>query len=169
MSNSYEFDPCTIDGSDEVKGEITLDNWKPSPKKNVIVQAQWRKEQIGDNFNQEPGIDEITKINMYLKKKKPDSEIMRVFGINAETLVAIKKGLYCPVEGIALDNLSKIHAEFNRLNNALTKVRRGIEYLAETLFIDKKDLQDFKNYCDKKMKEKPVKEKDPMFEDDKEE
>lgn len=94
---------------------------------------------------------------------------MRVFGINAETLVAIKKGRYCPVEGIALDNLSKIHAEFNRLDNALTKVRRGIEYLAETLFIDKKDLQDFKNYCDKKMKEKPVKEKDPMFEDDKEE
>ncbi len=152
MKNFYDFDPCTIDGSDEIEDEITLDNWKPTPKNNKLIQSKWRKEQIGNKFNQEPGLDDLNKINMYLKKKYPDSEIMHVFGITAETLVAIKNERYCPVDGISMDNLSKIHAEFNRLDRGFTKVRRGIEYLANTLFIDKKDLQDYKDYCDKKKK-----------------
>jgi len=150
MNNSYEFDPCTLDDSEE--DDITLDNWKPTPKENKIIQSKWRKAKIGENNNQEPGLDELNKIEMYLKRKSPDSEIMKVFGITAETLVAIKRGRYCPVDGIGLDNLSKIQNEFKRLDNALIKTRRGIEYLAKTLFINTEDLKEFKDYCENKKK-----------------
>src|SRR6185369_10416128 len=92
MEQSYNFDPCTLDDSQD--DEVTLDNWKPTPKNDGIIQSEWRQKQIGNNFNQQPGIDELKKIDMYLKKKKSDADIMRAFGINAETLVAIKKNKY---------------------------------------------------------------------------
>ena len=94
--------------------EITLDNWKPSTQKKHIQKSEWREKQNNGDFNQSPGIDELYKINMYLKKKYPDSEIMDVFGITSETLVAIKRNCYDPIDGISLDNQSKIYKEFLR-------------------------------------------------------
>ncbi len=112
----------------------TLDSWKPSekPPENVIVQSEWRKNQIGKNFNQRPGIDEVKKIKASLKTGKGgDSEIMRVFGINAETLIAIKKGNYHPVDGIIPErSLSRYQLE------RLETLEKAVKFMSEVLFID---------------------------------
>ena len=136
---SYEFDPCSIDESDKEEEPVTLDNWKPSNEKPVIVASKWRQDAIGTNFNQQPGIDELHKIHMFLKKKASDAEIMKAFGITCETLVAIKKDKYDPVDGISLDNQSKIYKEFKRLEERIESVLRGINHIAEIMFIDKKE------------------------------
>jgi hypothetical protein len=142
--SSYEFDPCSIDGSDTDKEEITLDSWKPTKNESKIVFSKWRQDSIGTNFNQDPGIDELRKIHMYLKKKVSDSDIMKAFGINCETLVAIKKNKYDPVDGISLDNQSKIYKEFKRLENRIESLLRGINYIGKCLFLDKNDEAEFK-------------------------
>lgn len=141
---SYEFDPCSIDDSDLESEEVTLDNWKPTIKKPVIKQSNWRKEQIGTNFNQQPGLDELKKIFRYLRKRAPDSDIMQAFGISAETLVAIKKDKYDPVDGISLDNQSKIYKEFKLINDKVDGLVRGLNFIADVLFIDKEDKNKFK-------------------------
>lgn len=143
---SYEFDPCSIDESHKEE-KITLDNWKPRPKADEIIKSEWRQKQIGTNFNQEPGLDELKKIQVYLKKKKKDSDIMSTFGISAETLVAIKKNKYCPIDGISMDSLSKIYAEFKVLGDAILKLKRSSEYVAKTLFTKKADLKKYKDFC----------------------
>lgn len=164
----YDFDPCKVDGSDveeedfELFGldeddveeddeeEMTIDKWKPKQKQRSIVQSNWRKKLIGNDFNRNPGIDDLKKIKMYLNKKYPDFEIMETFGVNADTLAAIKKNKYCPVDGISLDNLSKIHNAFDLLEKHVTKVKRGIKYLSDILFIDPDELKKFNDFCNKK-------------------
>jgi len=145
---SYEFDPCALDGSNKEE-PVTLDSWKPSLKKKVIVQSEWRKNQIGDNFNQQPGLDELKKIYMFLNKKASDAEIMQTFGITAEMLVAIKKEKYDPVDGISLDNQSKIYKEFENLNKQLSKLKRMIDEMVNTMFTDKQSKDAFKEACKK--------------------
>lgn len=154
---SYDFDPCSIDGSDQEDEEVTLDNWKPSEKKSKIVASKWRQEQIDGNYNQQPGLDELNKIHMYLMKKESDSDIMNAFGINAETLVAIKKDKYDPVDGISLDNQSKIYKEFNRLEDRIDSLLRGIDYIAECMFSSKKDKAAYKRSFKKPKKVSPGK------------
>lgn len=156
---SYEFDPCSIDGSDKEE-PVTLDNWKPTEKKSKIVMSKWRQETNGTNYNQQPGIDELNKILMFLKKKASDTEIMQAFGITAETLVAIKKDKYDPVDGISLDNQSKIYKEFKRLEDRIESLLRGINHIAECIFIDKKDKAAYKKSFRKPKKEKASKKKD---------
>ncbi len=153
---SYEFDPCSIDGSDQEE-TVTLDNWKPSTNKPKIIPSKWRQDSIGNDFNQQPGIDELHKILMHLKRKVSDSDIMKAFGINAQTLVAIKKDKYDPVTGISLDNQSKIYKEFKRLENKIEKIMRGLNYIAEIMFIEKSDLTKFKKILNKPKIEKPIK------------
>lgn len=165
---SYEFDPCSVDGSDQEES-ITLDNWKPTAQKPKIVPSKWREEQIGNNFNQEPGIDELHKINMYLKKNAPDSEIMKAFGVNAETLIAIKKGKYDPVDGISLDNQSKIYREFKRIEDKIASLLRGLNHIAKIMFIDKEEHNEYKKALKKPRKAKPgkrpkVREPEEMYE-----
>lgn len=116
QDESYEFDPSSIDGSDK---EVTLDTWKPRPKKKSIVKSEWRQKEINGNYNQKPGLDEIRKIKDYIKKKYPDHEIMDAFGITSETLVAIKRNCYDPIDGISLDNQSKIYREFTEINDKI--------------------------------------------------
>jgi hypothetical protein len=96
---------------------------------------------------------------MYLKKKASDSDIMKAFGINAETLVAIKKDKYDPVEGISLDNQSKIYKEFKRLENRIDSLFNGIDHIAECIFITEEDKKTYKNSFKKTKakKEKKVK------------
>ncbi len=134
-SRSYEFDPCSIDGSDK---EVTLDNWKPTVRTESIPKSEWRKVQNAGNYNQQPGIDELKKINMYLKRKYPDHQIMDSFGISSETLVAIKRDCYGPVDGISLDNQSKIYKEFTRLDKKIDRFLEAFKFLADN-FIDSKD------------------------------
>jgi DNA-binding Xre family transcriptional regulator len=164
MTDSYDFDRCTIDDSD--KEGMTLDNWRPQTKKRAIIPSEWRRNQIGNNFDQQPGLDELKKIEMFLKRKTSDAEIMNAFGISAEMLIAIKKGKYCPIGGISMDNLSKIYAEFKHIHKSIEKLQRGIDYLSEVLFIEKDDLKKYKDYCknekvgdEKKGKEKKQKER----------
>lgn len=154
---SYEFDPCSIDESDKEEEPVTLDNWKPKSEKPIIIPSKWRQEAIGTNFNQHPGLDELKKINMYLKKKAPDSDIMKAFGINAETLLAIKKNHYDPVQGISLDNQSKIYNEFERLEKRIESLMNGINYMANIMFIDKKEKAEFKKSFRKVKKATPSK------------
>lgn len=151
---SYEFDPCSIDGSDQEDEPVTLDNWKPSENKPKIVASKWRQESIGTNFNQQPGLDELNKIHMFLKKKACDADIMKAFGISAETLIAIKKDKYDPVDGISLDNQSKIYKEFKRLEDRIESLLRGINHIAECMFTDKKSKADYKKSFKKPKKAK---------------
>ena len=134
--------------------DITLDNWEPSPKTNEIAQSNWRKELIGDDINQQPSIDDLRKIKMYLGKDAADSDIMKKFGITAETLVAIKKDKYCPVDGIKLDNLSKIHKHFDYIEKKLHYLTRANNYMSKLLFVDDISMKKFINYSNKKAWEK---------------
>jgi hypothetical protein len=152
----YEFDPCTLDESQDDE-EVTLDNWKPSPKKKGIIKSEWRQKQIGTNFNQQPGIDDLRKIEVHLKKNKSDADIMSTFGINAQTLIAIKKNKYCPIDGISMDNLSKIYSEFKSIRTAIVKLQRSANYFAEILFIEKEDLKKYRDHCNRGMATKRTK------------
>ena len=167
MESSYEFDPCNIDGSDEeIEEEVTLDNWKPTKEKPKIVPSKWRQEQIGKNYNQQPNIDDLKKIHMFLKKKASDADIMHAFGINAETLIAIKKDKYDPVDGISLDNQSKIYKEFKKLEEKIESLFRGINHIADIMFIEKKDRTEFKKSFKKPKKEKCDKKNEEVKEDE---
>ncbi len=154
---SYEFNPCSIDGSDQEEKKITLDNWKITAHHLKLVSSKWRQDSIGTDFNQQPGIDEIRKIQMYLKKKAPDFDIMKAFGITADTLIAIKKDKYDPVEGISLDNQSKIYREFRNIELKIESFLRGLNYIAEIMFINKKEKELFKKSFKKPKKVKEVK------------
>ena len=154
---SYEFDPCSIDESDKQEEKITLDNWKPTSEKPKIIASTWRQESIGTDFNQQPGIDELHKIKMYLKKKTSDSDVMKAFGITAETLIAIKKDKYDPVDGISLDNQSKIYKEFRNIESKIEGFLRGLNYMADVMFIDKEEKDKFKKSMKKSKKVKSIK------------
>lgn len=149
---SYDFDPCSIDGSDQE--EETIDTWKPKNHKKAIVQSEWRKNKIGKDFNQMPDLDDLRKIYMFMKKKVSDAEIMQTFGITAETLVSIKEDRYHPVDGIELSHLSKIYKEFDRLEEKIDKVMRGLKYIADIMFVDEEGQQGFKNSLKKPKGEK---------------
>lgn len=157
---TYEFDPCSIDGSDmddDLDDGVTLDNWKPSAVKPKIVASNWRQEQIGENFNQQPGIDELKKIQMFIKKKASDADIMHAFGIRADTLIAIKEERYDPVHGISLDNQSKIYNEFKRLDDKIASLLRAINHIGRIMFIEKKEIEGFKKSFKKPKTAKPGK------------
>jgi hypothetical protein len=141
----YDFDRCSLDESDD--DAISLDDWKPSIKKKEIIQSSWRKEQIGNNFNQHPKRDDFKKIKMHLKSKVADAEIMDVFGITCETLMAIKQNRYSPINGISMDNLSKIYKEFDTIESNINKLNQAIKYLSKILFVDETSLKEFTDYC----------------------
>lgn len=153
INKSYEFDPCSIDDSNDEE-EITLDNWKPTHQQPKIIQSKWRKEQIGENLNQEPSLDDIKKISFYIKKKIPDVEIMQTFGINSDTLVAIKRHRYSPTEGISYDTFCEIPFGFARIEDEVSYLRRGLEYISKVLFIQEEDKKMFIQYCENKNKPK---------------
>ena len=121
--------------------ETGIDDWKPSEKPNGISQAEWRKKQIGTDYDQTPTLDDFKKIKMFLKKNHSDAEIMGVFGITANTLMAIKEDRYCPVDGIELDNLSKIYNEFQRVDKRANKLEVSLKYLIKFLFTEKEELE----------------------------
>ncbi len=132
IEESYEFDPCTIDGSDKsTDGFQSIDDWKPTITKRRIPRSQWREEANQGMFDLKPGLNDISKIEGFIKKKYDDYDIMEVFGINAETLIAIKRGCYDPIDGISLDNQSKIYREFKKVERELQKIKYELTLIAD--------------------------------------
>jgi hypothetical protein len=127
--------------------DVTLDTWKPSEKKEGLIQSNWRREKIGDNFNQHVDYSDLRKIKAYLKKNASDYEIMRVFGITAEKLVAIKKNKYTPENGIEPDN-----KELDAIEDKLIILKIAIDYIAEMIFISEESRLDYESSCRKKAK-----------------
>ena len=85
----------------------------------------------------------MRKIHSHLVNNVPDSGIMDAFGINCETLIAIKKDKYCPVEGIKLDTLDKIYKHFDFTEKKLAYLYRANKYLSKLLFMDDISLKKF--------------------------
>jgi hypothetical protein len=71
---------------------------------------------------------------MHLKQRKSEHEIMDAFGIDAKTLLAIKSDRYCPVDGIKLDNLSKIYKGFEHIEKRLDTMYQALNLLADNAF-----------------------------------
>ena len=113
--------------------DICIDKWQPAMNQASLPKSEWRQRQIDGNYNQQPGMNDIRKIMMHLKKKHPDHEIMEVFGITSETLVAIKAGRYSPIDGISLDNQSKIYNEFSRLEKRIKRLTDGLKFIADNV------------------------------------
>ncbi len=163
ISQSYEFDPCTIDDGDQE--DLSLDGWKPKPKVQKLVKSDWRQEQNERTKDTRPGLDEIGKIKAYLAKKHKDSEIMDAFGISSEILVAIKRDCYDAITGISLDNQSKIYKEFTSIHKKLDRAFEALRFIGDNV-LDASD--DFKKKAYKAILG-PPKKKRKRHEDDEEE
>ncbi len=137
MRASYEFDPCSLDGSDK-DVPISIDSWKPTAKKDGIPRSDWRQQQNDGDYNQQPGLDDLKKIKIYLKKKYPDYQIMDAFGISCETLVAIKRNCYHPVGGIALDDQSKLYKHFSLIDKKISRICDALKFISDN-HIEKND------------------------------
>lgn len=116
---------------------VSLDKWTPKAIIPCVPKSEWRQKQIGGNYNQQPGLDELGKIKRYLEKNYPDHQIMDAFGLNAETLNAIKKDCYAPIDGIKFDNLSKIQREFAKIEAKLTRIFNALSFLGDNLWAPK--------------------------------
>jgi hypothetical protein len=155
----YEFDPEIFDADTEDDFE-SIDNWKPSEKSKKLITSEWRKNRIGNDFNQQPDLDDLIKIKSFLKKGYPDFEIMENFGINSEVLSAIKKNNYCAVEGIKLDNLTKIFNEFKKIENSISKNNLSIKYILKTICRKETKLNEYKEFIKKESKSKKAMKKE---------
>lgn len=170
IEDSYYFDPTILDGSDlDLDNEnqvtkkegihdfVSIDEWKPTVKKEKkITPSAWRQKQIGDDYNQQPGIDELHKIQQYIKKKYPDAEIMNAFGLRAETMKAIREDRYCPVDGIELDNLSKIYIQFQIIKKDISDLHKSTTFILDTLFPKGNKNEAFVKYKNKLKEKKKV-------------
>jgi hypothetical protein len=139
-------DVYTYEDSDEVvknntrfledQDNVSLDDWKPTESKYKIISSDWRKNEIGDNFNQRPELDDLLKIRKYLKKEVPDYQIMEAFGISSDILLAIKKDKYCPVEGILKDLYSQQIDDFKKqINSDFRDIKKKVAVIAKQLDI----------------------------------
>jgi hypothetical protein len=72
---------------------------------------------------------------------------MQIFGITAETLVAIKNGNYSPIYGISLDSLGKIQKEFKSLHKSINQLERACDYISKIIFPLKVDKSKYDSYC----------------------
>ena len=136
MDELYEFDLDSLDDTDIDDGYsiVSLDDWEPEKKTKTVPKSQWRSDYKDADPCQRPGLDEIRKINFYIKNKYPDHQIMDSFGISAEILVAIKSRNYCPVDGISLDNLSKIQKEFEKIDKKIELIYKALQFFADNGF-----------------------------------
>lgn len=149
---------------DAAQEEMTLDTWKPREKEKTIPKSEWRQQQIAGNYNQQPGLDELHKILGYLKRGYPDFQIMDAFRISSETLVAIKRDCYHPIDGISLDNLSKIYKKFQSIEKKINNYFEAMKILVDMGIFDSKDTVKkmlFKTFIGMRTK-KPKKKKEDV-------
>jgi hypothetical protein len=143
----------------ELDDEVTLDTWKPSTPEKKLIPSKWRQEQMGNNYNQDVGGDELKKIKSALNKKFPDHEIMQAYGISAQTLVDIKEGRINPHAGITRGTLNTVN-EFDEINSILKKISAvqarlygincAFRELAKILYGDKDQQKEFLKLLEKK-------------------
>lgn len=74
--------------------EITLDNWKPSPKKEGSIRSKWRSEQYKGKKYVQPGYSEVRRIRCLLSKGVSDRQVCEAYMLSGRTLSAIKRGEY---------------------------------------------------------------------------
>ena len=139
--------------------EITLDNWKPSPPAKKLIQSEWRKNQIGENYNQEVFRDDLKKIQAAIQKKFPDHEIMQTFGINAQTLVDIKERWVNPENGVmkgSLNTMADGSSDFGSIKKTISAIQTRLygigcafRELAKILFEDKETQEEFLKLLEK--------------------
>ena len=141
--------------------EISIDDWKPNIPEKKLVQSKWRKETIGDNYNQDVGLDELRKINVAIKKKFTDHEILKAYGITAETLVRIKEGKLNPETGnmrgkLDMDNnfdeMLAMRKKISVLQTRIYGITSTFKELAKILYSDKDQQQEFLRILDRKRK-----------------
>lgn len=141
--------------------DVSIDEWKPNLPEKKLIQSKWRKEIIGDNYNQEVGLDELKKINMALKKKRPDYEILQAYGISSETLVRIKEGKLTPDTGNMrgklesdnnFDELLAIRKKINVLQSRIYGITSTFKELAKILYSDKDQQMEFLRILERKRK-----------------
>ena len=141
--------------------EISMDDWKPNIPEKKLIQSKWRKETIGDNYNQDVGLDELRKINVAIKKKFPDHEILKAYGITAETLVRIKEGKLNPETGntrgkLDMDNnfdeMLAMRKKISVLQTRIYGITSTFKELAKILYQDKDQQTEFLRILERKMK-----------------
>lgn len=153
QQGSYEFDPCSIDGSNKEEDGVTLDNWTPPKKEKLYRQpSKWRTEKNDAAYGyMEPGVDEIKKIRAYLRNRTKDIEIMKQFAINADTLFAIKTNRFDPVEGIIKNQTDVLYKKQEILDKRLETCQKQIKAITKTLSADKQFVQWIENLVEKKV------------------
>lgn len=135
--------------------DVTIDNWKPEFREKKIIQSEWRKQQNNNDFNQSVGRDELKKIKFAIKNKYADHEIMKTYGINAETLIAVKENKINPELGIMRGKLEedetyKLIKKVNKLQGALYGINYALKELAKILFSEKEQQQEFLKLMNKR-------------------
>jgi hypothetical protein len=156
---------------------VSLDDWKPSEKpKKKLIQSEWRKNKIQEDCNQDPGLDDFRKIKSAIKKGCNDHEIMINYGINAETIVAIKQDIYNPARGARhfhsydLDLVkdgTKMFLEFQKIQDECYGIMQAMHFLNDILFNTAKDKKNFKDiFTGKKPYLKKVKKIEEDFDDE---
>lgn len=163
QQGSYEFDPCTLDGSDKEEETVSLDDWKPTPRKEGFrAPSEWRKRYNDIGADLAPGIDEIKKIRAHIVNKVPDGDIMERFAINAEVLTAIRNNRYDPIEGIILSREELMHKRITKLNNKIDDMHELMTGVVNAL-INNAEFSEwitkFQEEIDKKKKKKNKKVK----------
>jgi hypothetical protein len=150
MVDTYDFDPEILDRMEDdfEEEEISIDDWKPREKSSIpkLVQSEWRRKLIGNDFNQEPDIDDVKKIKMYIKKKCSDAEIMATFGISADVLIAIKKNRYDPGDGIRADYIDKIYKVLKEQAAINKQTSKALEFISGAIFNTSEQIKAYKEH-----------------------
>lgn len=123
---------------------ITLENWQPTLQKSQLIPSKWRLKIVKNNPNQHPDKNELLKIRRYIKRRVSDCEIMTAFGLSAETMIAIKKNNYDPIEGVGMDSQYKIIREFKEINFKIEALYRGMHFIASKIFTEKEQMDEFR-------------------------
>tara|TARA_R110000868_G_scaffold177028_6_gene415277 strand:+ start:274 stop:816 length:543 start_codon:yes stop_codon:yes gene_type:complete len=117
---------------------MSLDDWKPAPKKNVFrAPSKWRARQNKEfTANHFPDTDEFNKIKSYLKHGVKDDEITKTFNVSSKTLAKIKSGQFFPIGSIDSYNQeiqlilakSKVKIYENRPSSLHKATKLKVEY-----------------------------------------
>jgi hypothetical protein len=158
MIEAYEFDPCSIDGSDK-PDVVTIDNWKPAEKKDKFrARSDWRKESNKIGGKNDIGRNDLQKIKAYIKNDVSDASIKKTFNITSEVLYAIRKNKFCVIEGIIEDDIDVLKREMKAVKTKLDSLKIDIGLMAQVLLTDKALMKAFSDI--KKQHAEELKEKD---------
>jgi hypothetical protein len=122
----------------------SIDDWKPRKKYKGLCMSEWRELQNNGDFDRNPSLDDLRKIKSHLNKNCPDADILKMYGINAETLIAIKRNYFCPVDGIKNDFETKFFNKYKYLEESIRKIKNSLDFLGDHIFEDEKIRKNFR-------------------------